>query len=820
MTRFWFPRFAQSVCCSGIKRALIILAIACGIICPVIAQTSGKVIKWDQPPVLAAPANVFYGWNQESVYNFQVAADDWACTTTNPVTKIRWWGSFIGWQSSDARPVLPFDFRIHFWKDQPAGPGDPFSHPLETVWQILCTNFTWQCVGQDYDPRTGSFETCFLFEQTLQRQEWFYQDPLAGTNIYWISIAADYPAGLPATNRFGWKTRVHSADSPAPDAAVVIQNPNNPVWPPSIAYVNGFPITWTAADLSKWDLAFELITSSTSGTSGNDKWEQLPDLTANGIDVNVTYDGQVTTQPPYVLADDFLCTSPGPITNIVIWGSWLNDILPKNDAGAPDPSFVRFVLSLHTDYPGPGYSHPSNLVWYAIFPPGTFTHTVYKMNIQEGWLNPPGGYLFPGDTVCHQYEFNLPAPGYEPFFQQGTATSPQVYWLDVQAQIVGAQPEPRPTFGWKTSITNWNDAAVWANVAEPASPPGSVWNPLFYLPPIPSGASTNLAFRINTGPAVTVESVKWSQPPTVATNAGNWYNGWNEPSIDGPAIWNNTLLTNIVADDWLCTNARPVTDIHWWGSFLNWTGTNLPPQLPVAYHFAIWTDVPTNANNPFSHPEKVTWDYIASTTDSNLKARWVGWDLDPRTPCLAPESCFKFDYPLPNASWFFQPNGTNTFWLSISAVYPTGIALEYPFGWKTRPHVPVPPDDAVRIFEPLVPSPGIRYVSGQPIEFPAGTSWDMAFRLASCQQAPSTNVVFTGITVTNVGAQQVITVQWNAQPGSVYQVQEASDLNHPPPIVWTDVGALVFGPANSITVTNPASYLRRFYRIYLPDICP
>ena len=63
-------------------------------------------------------------------------------------------------------------------------------------------------------------------------------------------------------------------------------------------------------------------------------------------------------------------------------------------------------------------------------------------------------------------------------------------------------------------------------------------------------------------------------------------------------------------------------------------------------------------------------------------------------------------------------------------------------------------------------------------------------------------------------------MQWNAQPGSVYQVEETSDLTNPPPIVWSDVGAPVVGPANSLTVTNPASYLRRFYRIRLPDICP
>jgi hypothetical protein len=801
-------------------------------VCPVSAQTSttGKVIKWDQPPALATPTNVFYGWNEESVFGVRVAADDWVCTTTNPVTKIRWWGSFLGWTDPNATPVLPYDFRIHFWTDQPAGPGNPFSHPLATTWEIISTNFTWQCVGQDYDPRTGTFETCFLFEQTLTPQEWFYQNPLTGTNIYWLSIAADYPVGVPATNHFGWKTRPRSPTSAAPDAAVVILSPSAPVFPPSTAYANGFPILWPAANPVPWDLAFELVTSSTTIIPGNPKWEQLPDLTTNGIDVNATYDPLDSTQPPaYVLADDFQCTLTGPITNIVIWGSWLNDVLPLNDAGAPDPAYVRFVLSIHTDNPksAVSYSTPSNMVWYAVFQPYTFTHTVYKSNIQEGWLTPPtntppGFYIFPGDTVCHQYEFNLPAPGYEPFLQQGSATSPQVYWLDVQAQILSlSAQQPRPRFGWKTSITNWNADAVWANLVEPAAPTTTVWNELFYPPSVLQGGSANLAFRINTGATgrLAVDSVKWSQPPVVATNTGNWFNGWNEPSIEGGAIWNNTLLTNIVADDWLCTNARPVSDIHWWGSFLSWTGTSLPPSPPLAYHFAIWTDVPTNANNSFSHPGNVLWEYIASTTDPNLKALWVGWDLDPRTPCLLPESCFKFDYALPHASWFLQPNGTNIFWLSISAIYPSGTALQYPFGWKTRPHVPVPPDDAVRIFEPLVPGPGLPFVSGQPIEYPAGTSWDMAFRLTSCQQAPLTSVVFTNISLTNIGPQQVLTMRWNAQPGAVYQVQEATNVA-PPPVVWTDVGPPVIGPANSLSVTNPASYFHRFYRIWLPDICP
>src|SRR3990170_7895753 len=70
------------------------------------------------------------------------------------------------------------------------------------------------------------------------------------------------------------------------------------------------------------------------------KWVQLPDLQPTGVDVKATY--------PKVLADDFLCTSTGPITDIHIWGSWLYDrlpVIPGTTVG--DPNNVSFRLSIH-----------------------------------------------------------------------------------------------------------------------------------------------------------------------------------------------------------------------------------------------------------------------------------------------------------------------------------------------------------------------------------------------------------------------------------------------------------------------------------------
>jgi hypothetical protein len=124
------------------------------------------------------------------------------------------------------------------------------------------------------------------------------------------------------------------------------------------------------------------------------------------------------------------------------------------------------------------------------------------------------------------------------------------------------------------------------------------------------------------------------------------------------------------------------------------------------------------------------WEYVA--TDYTMV--FDGWDLDPRDPLGLPqnEACFRFDVDLPIDDWFWQdPVGDPTiYWLSVSAVYPAGAVLDYPWGWKTRPHFFQ--DDAVRIFNPTTPGVGSLYVLGEPIYWPDDTtSWDVAFALTT-----------------------------------------------------------------------------------------
>lgn len=79
--------------------------------------------------------------------------------------------------------------------------------------------------------------------------------------------------------------------------------------------------------------------------------------------------------------------------------------------------------------------------------------------------------------------------------------------------------------------------------------------------------------------------VKYSQPVVEIDNPDGLplINGWDEVSVLDWLTGNNLPFAQnlydpprIMADDWECKDERPVTDIHWWGSFLGWTQPTMP----------------------------------------------------------------------------------------------------------------------------------------------------------------------------------------------------------------------------------------------------
>jgi len=153
--------------------------------------------KWQQPPEPAHPQNVYYGWNQFSEWCYgPVVADDWFCSTPEPVTEIHWWGSFIGWKEPTPPAQWPplTHFHIQFWTDVPADPSMPgdFSHPGTVIHEVFCYNYTCEFGGWDFDPQMQEYEACFRFSEVLHPEQYFYQPLPPPGSIFWISIAACY----------------------------------------------------------------------------------------------------------------------------------------------------------------------------------------------------------------------------------------------------------------------------------------------------------------------------------------------------------------------------------------------------------------------------------------------------------------------------------------------------------------------------------------------------------------------------------------------------------------------------------------------------
>jgi hypothetical protein len=208
-------------------------------------------------------------------------------------------------------------------------------------------------------------------------------------------------------------------------------------------------------------------------------WPQLPDL-QTGLDVLATTFPQAV--PPWgkALADDFKCTQTGQITDIHIWGSWLNNIFPLNTDPAgvvfPDPGNVRFRLSLHANIPdpdgatGPDFSKPGDELWSGWFGPGQFKWRRQEVPT-ERFMNPnippDQNQIIGFDNQVVQYNF-YPDP-LDPRLKQEAGT---IYWLDVTAIPLGIPDGPgsEAWFGWKTTRPelHFEDDAVYGHMRQDA----------------------------------------------------------------------------------------------------------------------------------------------------------------------------------------------------------------------------------------------------------------------------------------------------------------------------------------------------------------
>jgi hypothetical protein len=153
--------------------------------------------------------------------------------------------------------------------------------------------------------------------------------------------------------------------------------------------------------------------------------------------------------------------------------------------------------------------------------------------------------------------------------------------------------------------------------------------------------------------------VKYEQPP-------DYLNG-----LDLQSQWDNTdsEADLIKADDWICPDGRPITDIHWWGSYVaNQAFT------PDGFHIIIYDNNPLGAGPENDLPGAVAGSF------------WVAFALANEVDTgQTTEGEHVYEYSVyrqdvPNLC-FYQEQGVK-YWLSIVA-YTPNIGSEPIWGWHT-----------------------------------------------------------------------------------------------------------------------------------------
>ncbi|MBN2136836.1 MAG: hypothetical protein JW720_03435 [Sedimentisphaerales bacterium] len=257
-------------------------------------------------------------------------------------------------------------------------------------------------------------------------------------------------------------------------------------------------------------------------------------------------------------------------------------------------------------------------------------------------------------------------------------------------------------------------------------------------------------------PKPPVPHLKWSQPPIELDPVPGvmpTYCGWDQLSLSTKELAGQLAVWQMAADDFRCLGRMPITSIHWWGSYKNWTEQDIPPGArPVSWRIGFWSNAPIDALHPYSRPEKLL--HVITVDPSQVEEIWVGMDMFP-DPDILPESCFQYYVQLMPEDYFWQDsyiednNGDTVFWISITAVYEGFPGPEYPWGWKTRPEHWM--DDAVafslfqddlrvgQVLDPATITPLEATVCEEP------ESYDLAFELDTDPNYIKWEQPFTGL---------------------------------------------------------------------------
>jgi len=679
------------------------------------------------------------GWDVNATFPI-VLADDWQCSQTGPVEDIHFWGS---WKNLDGMPgtddyppggEMPW-FILSIHANIPATVDTPWSRPGELLWM-----WEGEIGGIPSEPPTleawyyPSLDSSICNDHIPYWRYDFMDIPAPfiqqKDSIYWLDISA---LNIPPPYQWGWKTsRDHFMD----DAVWRIEGPWREMYePPRCNWFDVyFDATGTPEDMQSTNYYGD-------GWYGYEYWWNM-----------WFYDNPFTYDKPKEIFIDNLWVAvygPNPYAEFAI--NWSTDIWSLEGVpGRPPLPGEDEELYIGREIIGPlpletllefYFTIPYNPEWVSIdfvatdvIINGFVYHECVPTSMdmafvitgpectpsidveKQVWDETQGGWVDSTDIdVCTDAQFLIT------IHNDGTCcdlTNIIVEdFMDSSLEFLDAVPppalvEPVPggtylewSFPGPLPPCNTIDITVTAHVVGPACHLDSnyVWAQGDCEEQAVSVYDEDVAYVHATEPPWPNHKMHYPQLPDP--------NGWDVVATMGyvahPGI--------VVADDFECSKSVPITDIHFWGSWL-WN-----QEAPI---YGFWLSIHDNVIGPPSHPGEELWSaYITDFEVVPMDPSPQGW-YDPFEQWYEhPNHDMYFRYDITDIPEpFYQDSGT-IYWLDIMAdIGPPGYQgfPEPPlWGWKTSLDHWM--DDAVwAMFTP----PAYAWA---PLYDPTGITLDMAF---------------------------------------------------------------------------------------------
>lgn len=405
-------------------------------------------IIWSQPPIETDPnlniPPVFCGWNESArsteqsgqTRQWRMDADDFRCLGSMPITRIRWWGGFKGWEHPGPPESQPQAWHISIWVNQVDEIEESELFPERLVWsvEIPIDRVHFEPVGQTDFPQK-QVEMCFVYEVNLTPEEWFDQDRfISNYDIFWISITAIYPTDAEQINMWGWMTRTHTWGNGAVIPGIFGDWPSYDeiLFPGRI-----YPIenNLLCEQNHRYDLCFQLLTEQPwcvwdQPFTGVREWPDYTEEPCMALEPNEN-ELIIVSQA----TDDWFCEHTEPITTIIWNGSYIGYGYEPNKCNEviqprkPD----YFILTIRDNIfmeVEEDYNSPGEIIWQY----EAFTYD----EVMVGYDNNPQDE--PNEPVF-RYSVKLPP---QAWFRQGIIE--KIYWFSVVA--VYNEPFAEIPYSW------------------------------------------------------------------------------------------------------------------------------------------------------------------------------------------------------------------------------------------------------------------------------------------------------------------------------------------------------------------------------------